>query len=264
MKRETFFHKLLLSIFFIAALCLGRNEIVKAQGISTYQYRYVAPDKQAEFIKRETTYWSKVAQRAVDKGTLTFWALFEKVGGVDMPNSPNYLFINTYSNIDGDMGSLWDPSKLFPGIPMDKISTTSMSTELMDVFVQDDGWQQAASANPSKDFKYVVMNYHNSTNPTEFISMEKNHWGPFIKASMDNKLTEQKAWGNAVVLSPVGGKMMFNCVSFDLFSTLNGALMQKWSTDTKFPTAGLDSLQKISINTPMTFVYRVVKVVSKN
>ena len=264
MERENFSNKMLLSFIFIVTLCLGKNQMLNAQGITTYQYRYVAPDKQAEFIKRETTYWSKVAQRAIDKGTLTFWGLFEKVGGVDMPNSPNFLFINTYPNIDGDMSGVWDPTKLFPGIPMDKLSTNSMSTVLMDLFLHDEGWQQAANVDASKDFKYVVMNYHNSSNSSQFISIEKNQWGPFIKNAMDNKLTEQKGWGNAVVLSPIGGKMMFNCLSFDLFSTLNAALMQTWKPDTKFPTAGLDSLQKISINSPMTFVYRVVKVVSKN
>ena len=264
MKKENYSRKLLLSAIMLVTLCFAGSEMLKAQEISTYQYRYVAPDKQAEFIKRETTYWSKVAQRAIDKGTLTFWGLFEKVGGVDMPNSPNYLFINTYSNIDGDMSGLWDPTKLFPGVAADKINTYGMSTELMDVFLHAEGWHQAAGVNPEKDFKYMVMNYHNSTDPAQFIATENNQWGPFIQASMDNKLTQQKGWGNAIVLSPIGGKMMFNCVSYDLYSTLNAALMQPWGPDTKFPTTGLDSLQKISVNSPMTFVYRVVKVVSKN
>jgi hypothetical protein len=134
----------------------------------------------------------------------------------------------------------------------------------MDVFLKDDGWQQAANAVPAKDFNYVVMNYHNSSNATQFVAIEKNQWGPFIKASMDNNLTQQKGWGNTVVLSPTGGNMKFNCNSYDLFPTLNAALTQPWGADTKFPTAGLDSLQKISLNAPATFVYKVVKVVSKN
>ncbi|MEO6289371.1 MAG: hypothetical protein ABIO76_05600 [Ginsengibacter sp.] len=264
MKKESYFRKLLLSAIILMALCLAGSATTTAQGITTYQYRYVAPDKQAEFIRRETTYWSKVAQRAIDKGSLTFWGLFQKIGGVDIPNSPNFLFVNTYPDIDGDMSGLWDPTKLFPGVAADKINTYGMSTELMNVFLHDEGWQQGAGVDPVKDFQYVVMNYHNSTNPTQFIATEKNQWGPFIQASMDNKLTDQKGWGSAIVLSPIGGKMMFNCVSFDLYSTLNAALMQPWKPDTKFPMEGLDSLQKISINSPMTFVYRVVKVVSKN
>jgi hypothetical protein len=255
--------KRLLSVIFFMILMLWADKIVKAQ-VTTYQYRYVAPDKQAEFIKRETIYWSKVARKAIDKGTLTFWALLEKVGGVDMQNSSNFLFINTYPDIDTDMGNVWNAAPLFPGVAADKMETYSMSTETAMVFLHDEGWQQVDKADPAKDFNYVTMNYHNSSNVSSFIDIEKNQWGSFIKASMDNKLTEQKAWGNASVLSPIGGNMKFNCISYDLYSTLKAALIQTWSPETKFPNQGLDSLQKISLNPPATFIYRVLKVESKN
>lgn len=262
MQTKISFKKSLYIIFFMA-LILSCNKSLEAQGITTYQYRQVASDKIDEFIKRETTYWSKVARKAIDKGTLTFWGLLEKVGGNDMENSSNYLFINTYSNIDGNMGDVWNPAPLFPGIPLAKIETGSISKVTSDIFLNDDGWQQSAKADPSKDFLYVVMNYHNSSNATQFVATEKNQWGPFIKSAMDNNQTEQKGWGNSIVLSPTGGTMKFNCISFDLFSTLKGALMQSWSADAKFPTAGLDSLQKMSIGDPERVIYRVVKVESK-
>jgi hypothetical protein len=251
------------TLFFIALLLIG-NQQLQAQEITTYQYRQVAPGQIDEFIRRETTYWSKVARKSIDKGILTFWGLFEKVGGSDMTNSSNYLFINTYKDIDGNMGDVWNPSPLFPSIPVAKIQTGSMSAVTSDIFLRDEGWQQSSKADPTKDFTYVVMNYHNSSNPSAFIEIEKNNWGPFIKSAMDNNQTQQKAWGNSIVLSPVGGNMKFNCVSFDLFSSLKAALMQTWAADTKFPSAGLDSLQKISLSTPETVIYRVVKVESKN
>src|SRR6266496_5388388 len=74
--------------------------------VTTYQYRHVPDDKIAEFIKRETTYWSKVAQKAVDNKKLSFWALLEKVDGYDLPNSSNYLFVNTFPNIDSS-AEMW-------------------------------------------------------------------------------------------------------------------------------------------------------------
>ena len=262
MKREIFC-KSLLSIIFFMGLMFTADKMVNAQ-VTTYQYRYVAPDKQAEFIKRETTYWSVVARKAIDKGTLSFWALLEKVGGTDMQNSSNFLFINTYPDIDTNLGDVWNAAPVFPGVAADKMSTSFMSTETATIFLHDDGWQQVANADPSKDFNYVVMNYHNSSNASSFMDIEKNQWGPFIKTSMDNKLTEQKAWGNSVVLSPVGGNMKFNCLSYDLYSNLKAALMQTWSADTKFPTAGLDSLQKISLAPPATIIYRIIKVEAKN
>ncbi len=237
---------------------------IKAQEITTYQYRQVAPDKIDEFIKRETTYWSKVARKAIDKGTLTFWGLFEKVGGYDIQNSSNFLFINTYKDIDGNMGDVWNATAANPNIPLAKMETNSISKVTSDIFFSNGGWQQSAKAKPATDFKYVVMNYHNSSDPDNFIAIEKNQWGPFIQSSMDNNGTKQVAWGNATVLSPTGGDMKFNSISFDLFPTLKSALMQSWSPNTKFPTAGLDSLQKISLNPAARVVYRVVKVESKN
>jgi hypothetical protein len=263
MKTKIYCKKLLAIIFFMA-LILSCNKSLQAQGITTYQYRQVAPDKIDEFIKRETTYWSKVARKAIDKGTLTFWGLFEKVGGYDMENSSNYLFINTYKDIDGNLGDVWNATRVFPSIPLAKMETNSISKVTSNIFFNDDGWEQSSKADPSKDFRYVVMNYHNSSNPSQFIAIEKNQWGPFIKSAMDKNQTEQKGWGNSIVLSPTGGSMKFNCVSFDLFPTLKAALMQSWSPDTKLPTAGLDSLQKISLNEPARVIYRVVKVESKN
>ena len=86
MTTKISFTKFLYGIFFMA-LILSCDKSLQAQGITTYQYRQVAADKIDEFIKRETTYWSKVARKAIDKGTLTFWGLFEKVGGNDIGNS---------------------------------------------------------------------------------------------------------------------------------------------------------------------------------
>src|SRR5580765_2660887 len=56
------------------------------RSITTYQYRHVPDDKIEEFVKRETTYWSKVAQKAIDSKAMSFWALLEKVGGYDLTN----------------------------------------------------------------------------------------------------------------------------------------------------------------------------------
>jgi hypothetical protein len=250
-----------LSLF--TAICLLLSLTLVAQDITTYQYRQVSPDKTGEFIKRETTYWSKVARKAIDKGTLTFWALLERVDGADVQNAPNFLFINTYTNVDGNMGSLWDPTTLFPKIPVSQISTNAISKVTGEYFLQSQGWQQSGKAVPDKDFQYIIMVYHNSSNPGNFIEMENRHWSPFIKAAMDNSETKQMAWGNAAVLSPSGPDVKFNSVSYDLFPTLQSALMQAWSPNTKFPTAGLDSLAKIASSMPAREIYRIVKVEAK-
>ena len=183
--------KKLLNIIFFIAFILSCSNTLKAQGITTYQYRYVAPENVTEFIKRETTYWSNVAQKAIDKGTLTFWGLFEKVGGSDLQNSPNFLFINTFKDIDGNMNDMWNAAALYPKIPLNQIQTNTLSKVTSNIFLSDDGWQQRNNVVAAKDFKYVVMNYHNSSNPGNFIATENKHWQPFIQAAMNAKQTPQ-------------------------------------------------------------------------
>jgi len=240
------------------------NPTLSAQEITLYQYRQVPSGKTDEFIKRETTYWSKVARRAIDKGTLTFWALLERVDGSDVQNAPNFLFINTYTNIDGNMGAVWNATAAFPNIPMAKMETGSLSKVTAQFYLKDRNWEQYSKAVPAKDFNYVIMVYHNSSDPDNFVAMEKRHWAPFIKSAMDSKETAQVGWGNASVLSPSGVDVKFNTVSYDLFPTFQAALLQEWNPNTKFPTAGLDSLGKIAPNMPGREIYRIVKVEAKN
>lgn len=229
--------------------------------IASYQYRRVPDDKREEFIKRETTYWTKVAQKAIDNKKMNFWALLEKVGGYDLPNSSNYLFINTFPNIDSAM-TIWENVEQVAGVPMNQMETNSFTTTTSQFFLHDEDWAQAAGAKPETDFNFVVMNYHNSNAPDSFIVLEKKYWKPFIQTAMDKKQTTQKAWGNARVLSPSGENIKFNTVSYDLFATLQEALMTTWDPKTVFPTKGLGMLDKIRTNIPATVVYRVVKVVS--
>lgn len=230
--------------------------------ITSYQYRHVANDKIDEFIKRETTYWSKVAENAAKNKTMTFWALLEKVDGYDMPNSSNFLFINTFPDIDKAGDAFKDAEKI-AGVKMAQMETNSISTTTSKFFLHDEGWAQAAKADPTKDFNYVVMVYHNTDYPDSLVNMEKEYWSPFIKKAMDNGQTSMKGWGDAIVLSPKGDNIKFTTVSYDLYKTLQDALMPKWDPKTEFPS-GLDMIGKIELNRRGTVVYRVVKVVSSS
>jgi len=231
--------------------------------ITMYQYRRVPDDKIDSFIYRETTYWSKVAQKGIDSKKLSFWALLERIGGYDLPNSSNFLFINTYPNIDTGF-SVWDPASVFPGVPFDKIETNSMSTTTSTFFLHEENWAQVANAVPEKEFNFVKILYHNSEYPDSLIGLEKKYWQPFIQSAMDKKQTKQVAWGNAVVLGPQGENIKFNTVSYDLYSTLQEALMPAWDPKTVFPTKGLTMIGKIETNRRGSAFYRVIKVVSSN
>ena len=233
--------------------------------ITSYQYRHVPDNKVDEFIKRETTYWSKIAQKAIDAKKMTFWALFEKVGGYDLPNSSNFLFINTFPNIDSAFASkVFNTKAVFPNIPYSQIETGSFTTVTSQFFLHAEDWAEAAGVNPMKDFNYLVMNYHNSSDPSGFITTEKTVWKPFFQIAADKKQTAQVAWGNAIVLSPAGDNIKFNTVSYDLFRTLQDALLTPWDPAVVFPTEGLNQLDKIRLNRSGRTIYRIVKVVSAN
>lgn len=266
MRINKFFISKASIIIFLLAFLTGLHFTSKAQddsSITVYQYRHVPDDKIEEFLKRETTYWSKVAEKAAKDKTMTFWALFEKVGGYDLPNSSNFLFINTFPNIDKVDGVFNSPEKI-AGVPMAKMETNSLSTTTSQFFVHGAGWAQAADAVPEKDFNYVVMIYHNTNYPDSLVSLENKYWSPFIKKAMDNKQTSQKAWGNTIVLSPSGDNIKFNTISYDVYKTLKDALMPDWDPKTEFPNEGLEKINSIEINRRGSAIYRIVKVVSSN
>lgn len=243
-------------------LCLVVSiQIASAQEISVYQYRHVPQDNVDEFLYRETTYWQKVAQKAIDDGKMNFWALLEKVSGTDLTNSSNFLFINTFENIDAE--GIWNPGAVFPGVPMGQMETGSMSTVTSQVYVQPQNWVDDAAATPEKDYNYVVINYWNSSDPGAWIEGENTHWAPFIKAEMAKAATSQVAWGNATILAPRGGDVEVTNLSFDLFSTLHNALIPKWDPNTKFPEEALAGIQKTLLSPRGLVVYRIVAVATK-
>ena len=235
---------------------------VFAQTISAYQYRRVPADKIDEFLYRETTYWQKVAQKAIDEGKMEFWALLQKVSGVDLETSSNFLFINSFENIDAE--GIWNPAAVFPDVPMDQMETNSFTTVTSQIFVRPENWVDDAAANPENDYNYVVINYWDSTDPAAWITGENTHWAPFIKAEMAKPATSQVAWGNATVLAPRGDNVGATNLSFDLFSTLHGALNPQWDENAVFPEAALTEMQNLLRSERGLTVYRIVAVASNN
>lgn len=229
--------------------------------LSIYQYRHVPNDKVEEFIKRETTYWKKVAENSMKDGNLQFWGLFQKMGGIDIQNSSNFLFIVTLNDID-KMEGMWDPSKVFPDVPEDQIETFSMSTVTTQLFVKASDWQQVEGAVPAEHFKYMNMVYHTTTDQAGLIKFENDVWAPFIKGAMDKKLTSQTAWGNAVILSPTGPKAKFNTISFDIYPSLKEVL--DTTTDENLEYPDMTSIGELEDGPRGTVIYKIVDAISAN
>jgi hypothetical protein len=233
-----------------------------AQDVMFYQYRKVPQAKVEEFLKREITYWSKVAQKGIDNGKLEFWGLFERVSG-GSTNDANFLFVNTFKDIDEAMkGEMWDPTKLFPGVPMSKMETNSMSEVSQILYTSPRSWEQSSNTKQG-DAKFVLINYHHATDPEAFIALEKKHWQPFIKGEMESARTKQVAWGNQIILSPSAGKDRLSTISVDLFLTFKDALQPYFAEDSKFPNEGLSEIQKLTSMPRDVEIYRIVKIVAK-
>lgn len=185
------------------------------------------------------------------------------MGGFDEPNSPNILFINTFKDIDNaNIGEIWNPSAVWPDVPMDQMETASMSKVHHALFVKQAVWVKANNAVPETDYNFVKMNYHNASNPGNLIELEDKHWTPFIQSAMDNGKTKQKAWGNARILSHSGPAMKANTISYDVFSSLKEALNPTWDSETVFPNEGLNEIRALEMNQRISFVYRIVKLAS--
>jgi hypothetical protein len=230
------------------------------RSITVFQYRHV-PDKNIEeFLKRETTYWSKVAEKAAKSKTMTFWAVLEKVGGYDLPNSSNYLFVNTFPDID-KIGDVFNNVEATAGVKMAAMETNSLSTTTSEIFMHDVGSVQKDNTTDN-DVKYVVVLYHNTGSPDSLIQLENKYWAPFIKGAMNSGQTPQVGWGNSIILAPLGGKMTFSTISYDLYKTLGDALMPKWDPKTVFPNTGLGMIGALETGARGMSVYRVVKAVS--
>ncbi len=73
MKKMNYLAVLLASALSTAFVSVIPSSLAaQERSITCYQYRRVPDEKREEFIKRETMYWSKVAEKAVKEKTMTF------------------------------------------------------------------------------------------------------------------------------------------------------------------------------------------------
>lgn len=215
----------ILFVFFMSII------FINAQGITTHTYRKVAPENMQEYLKRETTYWKKFAEQEVKKGNLTFWGIFQKVGGVNLENSPNILIINTFNDIDKNIN--WaNIQNLFPNVKMEDIQTFTLSTDTATIFLKSEGnHTQGEMAIPNEDFKYVKIVYHNPKIPGKLLDFEKNKWKPMMQEAMNKGQTTMTGWGNSTILHPSSGRFPYKTESHDLFASLSDALSPLFSEE---------------------------------
>ena len=227
---------------------------VQAQFLST-QYRFVSPENTAEFIKRETTYWSEVAREAIKQGKMVKWELWQKVGGWKMDERANFVFVNIYANKEDldKQGEVWGlTTTVFPDKDVSEYETGSLSTIKHAIFYQIQasvGDQQA---------QYVRVNYAKASSVGTYTQLEDSLWKPFITEQMKAGKVKQTSWVVASVLMPVGANMPFNAITVDGYQVLSEAISPDFGDDAEFPDlSALNEVhQKVYIQT-----YALVKAV---
>ena len=196
-----------------------------------------------EYLKRETTYWAKWAEKEVTKGNLTFWAILQKVGGIDQDTSPNILIINRFKDID--KGADWAGiAAMFPDVKMEDIETWGISANVHQIFLNDLPNHIRAENTGNDDYKFVRVIYHDVKNLGQHLTFESEKWKPMVEKAMKEGKTTMKGWGNQTVVSPVTSTFTYSSYSYDIFSSMQDALLPAFSEDFTMADGFWDGFQQ--------------------
>ena len=246
------------NLFLILLAFLLSFPITNAQNITTHQYRKVAQGDMQEYLKRETTYWKKFAESEVKKGNLTFWGIFQKMGGTDQENSPNILIINTFKDLD--KGVDWNGvADLFPDVKMEDIQTWNLSTNTDQIFLRGLG-NHIQVDNP--EFNYARIIYHNVKSTNTHLTFEAEKWKPMVKKAIAEGKTSIQGWGNAMIISPESTDFDYDTYSYDLFSSSHAALSPAFTEDHELPDDFFNELSDNYDGPRNANLYRIVAAVS--
>jgi len=218
--------KLIKHLFISCLFLLFLSPMMQAQAVTMVQHHHVKGENRAEFIHRETTYWAEIAKAAIKEGKMASWQLWEKVGGWNMDNSPNFIFVNDFADIDNvnHLNEVWNPTKVFPKGRMQDMNTRGSKASDLD----------------------------------KYLELEKTMWQPFIKQQMESGNSTQISWFSAVKIMPFGQDFPFNAVSVDGFNKLSEAIIPATSYKTEPTFPDFTEINKVHVKQRIQ-VYRLVK-----
>jgi hypothetical protein len=222
--------------------------------ISVMQFRHVPSENVDEFVHRETTYWSQVAQKAVNDGKLISWSLWERIGGWKLSEkTANFVFVNTFADPEAldNMGSIWNPMSVFPNGRFNDMETESLSETLHMIITADE-----ATVWNNIPFQYARVNFAKAKDLETYLELEKSVWMPFVKTFIEKGTSTIKFWSLLSVISPGGEMMPFNAITIDGFETMGGAFGSAFPEGTTLPS--FDELEKVHSKEYIQ-LYRLVK-----
>ena len=221
--------------------------------VLSLQYRAVPGEHIEDFVHRETTYWSQVAQKAIDNKQMIAWELWERVGGWDLDdNSSNFVFVNVFEDVKAldNLSEMWGAiPEVLPNMRMSDMETNSLSKVTASLYLN-------GVAGFGNGGNYAVVNYSLADDTDNFIEFETKSWLPFITSAMNSGKTSVKGWSAYTLMSPSGTYMPFNVMSVDQYDKMSDALSPDFDESLEFPdmTEYSNHLERKYIG-----IYRLVK-----
>ena len=202
----------------ITLICALLISFSAASQVAYLQYRVVPGDRQQEFVEKETKYWAKVAKSAIDKGQMTGWSLWRKVGITEV-GAPNYVFVNTFANAESiDQGAVWSDSNMQAmGVNPGMVETNSFAPTAFDYWMQLEDMIQG-------DYKYAIVNYAMPDDLGAFIEENKSLWKPLHEQNIKNGTNGMKSWGVMSVIHPKGKLGRFSVLTWDGFDKMSDVM----------------------------------------
>jgi hypothetical protein len=223
--------------------------------VAYMQFRKVPLDRQGEFVEKETKYWSKVAKSAIDKGQMTGWSLWRKVG-ITTVDAPNYVLMNTFESIDQmDPAAIWSESNMKTmGVSPEMVETQSFAPSAFDYWLQFE-------ASVGGDFKYTIVNFASPQSRSAFIEENKTLWKPFHEKNIKEGSMGITSWGMLSVITPTGNQSRFSVLTWDGFNKISDAMKYlSYSSPENNNGAWNDILSKTKMGEilPQGFEYSII------
>ena len=223
--------------------------------VAYLQYRHVPAEHEAEFVEKETQYWSKVAKAAIDNGQMMGWSLWRKVGVTEV-DAPNYVFVNSFQSLESiDQGAIWSEENLKKmGVSPGMVETNSIST------VTFDYWMQLEEV-LGGDYKYCVVNYAKPTSVGDFIQENKTLWKPLHDQNIKAGNMNMASWGLMSTIYPAGNLARFSCLTWDGFNSLADVMnymRYQPARDSDSAWAAVMDKTKMGEIMPDGFEYRII------
>ena len=201
--------KLLLFIFLVP--------IYLSAQVAVFHPVKVPQDQAEKFLEIETNYSQKIAQDAVNKGNLVWWALMKSFNTTN--KDYNYMWVNVYKDIDSAVSpsaSWWTNSEEIVGVKPQLLY---------------DGWtiesdrryyyQMKGQINTEENGKFVLFNFGTPNDIDKVLDDSENIVSPIFKKVM--KSAGMTGWGYATKITPQGSDYA-SFMTYDAFNDMSNLM----------------------------------------